>query len=270
MVMPADDPRHGTYAGFQLHKERHEPICGSCKHAGYLYTKRMKFRLARTGSNIVDLGESAYAIVSAYPVRLLSELTGIPDPKLYTYRGAGPGARVHINTRNAILGVNRAELWTPVGIRRRVRALTAMGYSAAVIAEVAGLSRTAVLTVRKDDEATFVRRPTATAIRAAYDALHMKLPPNTTPRDRAVVTRSKALAARNGWAPPLAWGEIDNPTEQPVTGHDPAQYDSDDLLAEWDHLRGLGVPMHHAARQLGVTPSAIEKAVERVGRRVVA
>lgn len=253
--MSPDDPRHGTYAGYQVHKELSEPICGACKHAGYLYTKRMKLRLARTGSNIVPLGDAAYAIVSGYPVRLLAELTGIADPKLYTYKGAGPEVMVHVKTQRAILGINRADLWTPIGVRRRVRALTSLGHSAAAIARSAGLSRTAVEVLRTDDAATFVRRPTAAAILTAYADLSMKLPANETPRERSVVTRSKSLALRNRWAPPLAWTNIDDPNDTPAG----VTYVPASRLELVSDLHSQGANVTEVCRALDISRSALQK-----------
>lgn len=42
---------------------------------------------------------------------------------------------------------------------------------------------------------------------------------------------------------------------------------SSETVEEWEHLRASGVSKHEAARQLGVTVKAIEKAHERVARR---
>lgn len=213
--MTPDDPRHGTYAGFQLHKTDRETPCPACKTAAYKYTKAMKLRLARTGSNLVELGEPAYEIVTRYPVRLIAQATGVSDPKLYTFRTTGPTAKVHVKTRDAILNVNTADLWTPIGIRRRVRALTALGHSAPAIAEAAGLSKSSVLKIRGTGDMAFIRRPTAVVVRRAYDAMSMTLPPLVTPHDRAAATRARDLAATNGWAAPLSWDFIDDPDEQP-------------------------------------------------------
>ena len=259
--MSPEDPRHGTYAGFQLHKAEHEPPCETCRFAGYRYTKAMKMRLARTGSNLVPLGQAAHDIVTRYPVRLISELTGVTDPKLYGWRATGPASIVHIKTRNALLSINPADLWTPVGIRRRVRALTALGHAAPAIAEVSGLSRSAILTVRGTGDLAFIRRPTATGVRAAYEVMSMTTPAVDSPRGRAVVTRSKALAAKHGWAPPLAWEDIDDPDETPRDWHYRAP-DRRDAVAEY---ADAGMTATQAARALHTSREGLEVWCRRHG-----
>jgi hypothetical protein len=91
-----------------------------------------------------------------------------------------------------------------IGVQRRIRALMALGWTAQHIADVAGWSRreyVAGLLLRNAVLAT-----TAERVSAVYDELSMKPGPSDEARRRA---------SAKGWAPPLAWTDIDNPAEQP-------------------------------------------------------
>lgn len=266
--MSPTDPRHGTYAGAQVHKADGEPQCGPCADARYRYTKQMKFRLARTGSNIVPLGDAAYSLLTTYPIRLLGELSGIPDPKLYTYLGAGPEVRVHVDTRASLLGIPSNRLWTAIGIRRRIRALTALGWSAERVADESGLSRSAILTLRKEGDLTFVRRPTALGVLRAYEVLSMSLPSDPSPQSRAAATRCRDLARKYGWPPPLGWNLIDDPNETP-TGWQRVHNSPGDRVGAVIELADMGLGLTEIARRLKVSNEAVEKLLERAGRRDV-
>jgi hypothetical protein len=152
----------------------------------------------------------------------------------------------------------RARIVSTLGTRRRIRALNALGWSSATIARRAGMPDTNMTRLLH-------RSDTMTAALAArfesiYEELAMTLP--TGSAQAIAATRNRAR--RNGWPPPLAWDNIDDPDEQPDTGWRPVHNrPAAELLAEWAHLRGLGVSEHRAAQQLGVSVEAIEKAMER-------
>ena len=89
-----------------------------------------------------------------------------------------------------------------LGAQRRVQALLAMGYRHSDLTEHVGsetyrlaTGRLALTTARK-----------WRAVDAAYRHLSTTPGPSATTRDRA-----RAM----GYAPPMAWDDIDNPTEQP-------------------------------------------------------
>ena len=102
----------------------------------------------------------------------------------------------------------QSRLVPATGTRRRVRALQAIGYSFPAIGEAASISPKTVADLcyrskRLDPE-------TARAIAVAYELLCM------TPRRGGYATRSRRAAAQKGWAPPLAWDDIDDPNEHPI------------------------------------------------------
>lgn len=88
-----------------------------------------------------------------------------------------------------------------------------------------------------------------------------------TKQERAGVTRSRNIAIRKGYAPPLAWNNIDDPNELPSTTRERTNYLADDLISEVEFLTSFGESIEQAARQLGVSVQAIEKAGERVANR---
>lgn len=151
------------------------------------------------------------------------------------------------------------------GTRRRIHALIALGYRHTVLAAELGVSHDVV---RKRSLAPKVNRETATAVAAMYDRLSMRLPEERTHGEKIAVSRARNLARRNGWLPPLAWeeGTIDDPAATPLVSRSEHVYLAAELVAEWDHLRRAGESIDQAARQLGVTVGAIEKAIERAGK----
>lgn len=92
------------------------------------------------------------------------------------------------------------------GTMRRLQALAAIGYGSAAIAQETGV-HTRHVTKLRDGDLAHVRVLTAARIATVYDRLsHL---PITTRAGN--ITR--AVAARHGWAPPLAWDNIDTDRE---------------------------------------------------------
>ena len=139
------------------------------------------------------------------------------DPRHGTTRGHAAGCRDSCcrEARNAderarrkrrqVLGIERSIDAT--GTSRRIRALMAIGHSSGTIGARFGVTSQAVLQVA---ERTWVQRHTAAAIARAYDEL----------RDvEGTSTRTRRAAARNGWATPDRWLNIDDPNETPDPGY---------------------------------------------------
>jgi len=145
-----------------------------------------------------------------------------------------------------------------VGTRRRIQALKAMGHSGADIAARLGVSYQAVHKLEHGTAAK-VFAATADRVAATYEQMSMTLP---TGYHR---TRIRNKSTARGYVPPLTWDDIDDPDEQPTRGtyRPVVKRDAAEMAAELDHLLGLGVSIHMAAKQLGVSIAAIEKATER-------
>jgi hypothetical protein len=97
----------------------------------------------------------------------------------------------------------------PRGVKRRLEALQALGYSYAELGAIAGKDRT---TVAKWMTKTWFERATAKTVYDLYDYLHM------TPSTGVAAKRTRTLAKKRGFAPPLAWDDIDT-DRWPAPGH---------------------------------------------------
>lgn len=104
------------------------------------------------------------------------------------------------------------------GTRRRIQALMALGWSGPRIDEHLGKRRTYTVRILLDDGPVLLK--TAEMVARTYDALSMTLPPSETRQERQVATRTRNYAKARGWVPPLAWNNIDDPTENPNVGRD--------------------------------------------------
>lgn len=176
--------------------------------------------------------------------------------------------RLHTTGRPAMVSI--------IGSQRRIRALQALGWSIDRIADATdGMTAPMLYNIvyarpdhRHRHSGQNVTIRTAERIRAVYDTLSMVVP--TTGR----VTTVRNLAARNRWAPPLAWEtlNIDDP------GVEPWGWDVDiDMViaraarsaqahnAALDRQRVLedcitdGVGISEAVRRIGATRSALQK-----------
>ena len=218
--MRHDDPRHGSHAGYMAHYRAGEKPCEPCRLASAKGDKLRRIDRERGNPRSVPLGDEAWHIVTTTPLNVLSPQTGMSHERLIRYRKGGPGKRVHRDTRDRILAARR--LWTPIGIQRRLQALTRLGWSMRAAAETVGADVDGFKRLRGREVVRHVRRPMAEAVLAAYDQLHMTLPPSG---GSATETRNEAI--RRGYLPPLAWDDIDDETEQPVSsGYDDSDEDA--------------------------------------------
>lgn len=158
-----------------------------------------------------------------------------------------------------------------IGTWRRIEALMCLGWSQATIAERAGLCQpniSEMLRSRRDR----IRRSIADRIAAVYDDLSMLSPMDTSPQSAG---RVRALARRRGYAPPLAWDDIDNADEQPEVrerrNQRPGRPETlDATLEDFDWLVSAGESPEKAARRVGVALVTIRDYRSRQARRVVA
>jgi hypothetical protein len=93
-----------------------------------------------------------------------------------------------------------------LGSSRRIQALMCLGWSTPAIASRAGIHPKQVWWTTQQEHVT---RAVAARIAAAYEAMHMALPPTDTKSQRISVAVTRKNAERNGFAPPLAWDDID-------------------------------------------------------------
>lgn len=152
-----------------------------------------------------------------------------------------------------------------LGMQRRLQALVRLGYSWQALGDALGRSDASAQKLATDPRA-FIHIDTYRRVADVYERLSMRLPVGETPHKRRAITLARAKGERNGWPPPLAWDDIDDPNERPIVGRDRSYYTAAELASEWRWLERSGESIEQAARQLGVTVGAIEKALERAGR----
>jgi transcriptional regulator with XRE-family HTH domain len=144
-----------------------------------------------------------------------------------------PSRRVRHATAAAILAVQPGPdtaagraLVSAVGVRRRLRALVAAGWSQRKLAERLGiLPGNFTGTIRR----ARCTAATVRSVRALYDELALTRPPEDTWRDRIAASRARNYAAARGWQPPLWWDEdwIDDPSFDPLFADELAAVDEE-------------------------------------------
>ena len=90
----------------------------------------------------------------------------------------------------------------PHATRRRLKALAVIGYSSQEIADLAGMSKSVLATVRADSDGRSVQALTHVKIKRLYDKLCM------TPSMAPGANRVRAHARKMGWVAPLDWADI--------------------------------------------------------------
>lgn len=159
---------------------------------------------------------------------------------------------------------------TPLGARRRLQALHALGYSWARIAsEIDGYSLTGI----KDlvtGRSPVIEAQHDLAIREVYNRLSMKLPTSSNVSERSGITRARNVSRERGWPPPLAWDSIDDPNERPTTiARETAWEDTVDHAVVWRVINGQPRPRQltraesaqvvHTLLSRGISTTAIER-----------
>ena len=98
------------------------------------------------------------------------------------------------------------------GARRRIQALSAIGWPMHWLDEKLGRKHSYCSKLTKQ---RWIGPRVSRRIRALYEELWDKRPPHASPRDRYSIRRTRSEAAAKGWAPPMAWDDIDDPSEEP-------------------------------------------------------
>ena len=262
--MKTDDPRHGTEAGAGQHVRDGEDLCDPC-HRARLIAFRRRGKRSRMGITRRATIGSVYDILAGHAQRgashrQIGDRFGVAQTTVTRILKTGSKGTISVDTKAKILANAGAEIVTPTGVTRRIRALTALGYTAAAIAEMTGLDKTHVKTLR-DSPAAFVMPATRAAVVAAYDRYSMTLAPVTDRYAKAQVSRMVNHARREGWPPPLALDDdrIDDPGYMPRDWH----YTATDRATALRDMAELGVGVTEACRRLHVTRDGLEKWAQR-------
>ena len=120
---------------------------------------------------------------------------------------------------------------TALGVRRRLRALTARSWSPQAIADQTGIPAP-LISSQLGGNRRNLSPDQRLAIANAYDKIWKSEPPADTLDQREARESARSLAASRGWAPPQAWddAQIDQPDglaipglETPQTHHPPCR-----------------------------------------------
>lgn len=95
------------------------------------------------------------------------------------------------------------------GTARRLQALHALGYSLARLEREVGCYSLGAIKDVVHGRVVVIEAQHAVAVAEAYERLSMRLPQATNRNEASGITRARNTAKRNGWAPPLAWDDID-------------------------------------------------------------
>jgi hypothetical protein len=172
---------------------------------------------------------------------------------------SGARQRVRTSTAAALLTVRRPIDAAPdqafilaVGTVRRLHALHAIGWPADQIGARIGMSKSHIsFLCRRQGQVSAGR---ARAIRDVYEELQGQPGPSRLSRDRA---------AAQGWAPPAAWDDIDDPQAVPTGVRTLTAAAPPVDLAEVRHLLDLRESLDWVAVRLGVAPESVVTAARR-------
>lgn len=177
---------------------------------------------------------------------------------LYGWNGSRPDARMRRESAAALLAVRSEDcliangaLIDATGTRRRIQALVAMGWSFTALSPEIGIHSRPLGDMARTK---WVTAGSARKVKTAYKRLL-----HFTPEQCGVHSQARALAkrvaAREGWVPPGAWDDIDDPACVPDRGpEDPVNRTAIAAYrhVEIEHLASAGIPEHEIADRLGM------------------
>lgn len=278
---------HGTKARYVFGPEGQDTSrgcrCEECRQANRdEESRRSRMMAYGRWQPFVDAGparEHLRALAAAgIGWKRAAELAGVSNGAvtkiLYGTPGGQPSRRVRPETEAAILAVRPSPAvmaatarTDATGTRRRLQALAACGWPPGRLAGLLGVSPGNLSTLMRRERVTAA---TALAVAALFGELWDVPPPEGTPQERAAASRARRRAMRQGWVPPLAWDDIDDPDAVPAEGWqrgpEGKRRDGALLAAEAQELAGFGLSRAEAAERLRVSRAALEKALERAGQ----
>jgi transcriptional regulator with XRE-family HTH domain len=163
---------------------------------------------------------------------------------------------------------------TPLGVRRRLRALTARSWSPQAIADETGIPASLISSllggIRHD-----LNPDQRLAIANAYDKIWDHDPPASTRDQREACELARSHAASRGWAPPQAWddAQIDQPDGRPSPDWKPRKRTTRravDIVEDAQFVRDHGgynnADDTQIAMRLGVSRDQLDQAYCRARR----
>lgn len=215
---------HGTVARYT---GRDRCRCSRCRAAASRNAKLRAYNAGRGMPATVDAGPVREHLDRLRAVgigrRTVSARTQVSLSALYCIT-AGRSKRVRRSVAVAILGVEvdpnargAGALAPLTASTRRLQALAVLGWSLPELSVRSALDRDLLSRIRlgKGDGVT---RPTEIAIETLFADLWATEPPRGSKAERASYGRTRTLATRYGWAPPMAWDDetIGDPAARPA------------------------------------------------------
>lgn len=269
------DPRHGSEAGHEQHIRDGEDPCDACVDGDLKASRRRSKRKSMGAVYQLPLGD-LYWKIQALKKRGatyddITAWSGVVDSQVWRVLNGSPETVVYARTWRRLDEMKVGRIITPLGVTRRIRALTWLGYSAQQIAAAAGCHSDTIRDAR-DQPREFLARKVKVGIADAYDRLAMTLPTGETKQDRAGITRSRNTARRNGWLAPLMWDDIDDCDERPeldaVDGDDFDPVVVDRILAGDFRLKATPPERTEVARRWAEAGRAMNEIARLTGWRI--
>ncbi len=170
--------------------------------------------------------------------------------------------------KRATVGLSR--MVPDVGARRRLQALSAIGWRFKDLGDELGINPRNLQRVRAGRAGGHIQRATAQRIVDLYDRLSMKPPPDSR------YARERRTKARGyGWLPPLAWDDgtgphgIDNPAATPHPMIDGFRKPAE-MAAELRHIIDTDTPENIALRLGYASLASLSKTLDRIGEHALA
>lgn len=213
-------PEHGTYARGNGSPGRREPCpCTPCRQAKLKTRKRLDVARQRGHAARVDATPARSHLTllrTTMSWSKIAEATGC-DPRGMQLLLRGARTEINRTTHNKILAAQPAATPSPgvyidaTGIRRRLQALGAIGYSCIYLANRIHTSDARLYLIASGKQPT-VRYVLARRVIAVYDDLSDTPAPQGRSRTRAI----RNAEAKN-WASPATWDDdtIDDPNAHP-------------------------------------------------------
>lgn len=153
------------------------------------------------------------------------------------------------------------------GTRRRLQALIAVGWPMKHLAIRLGMSPSNSHQLLRRVR---VEAATARAVRMLFRQL-WDVRPETAGVPFPMASRSRKIAVRKGWPPPLAWIDIDDPDEVPDGWLRAGRRSVQELVEDAEEIRRTcGIDWDLVAERLGVRRSTLDRARERAKSRAKA
>jgi len=200
-----------------------------------------------------------------YSLSSIGRQIGVDGSHLYAIRKGAYGRitralseKILAVTPESVIEAENPKDWLPiVGTKRRIQALMAIGYPMDYIDQQSGVDTRSV--VYRNGR---VARSTHDAVKRVYEELWATPGPSAETRNRAL---------RSGYLPPMAWDDetIEDANHRPGTPEfsDKRATKRELFIRDVEHLASFGIRIDSVAHQLGMKPDALEKRLERYGRK---